>query len=333
MNPTELLEVQTVPGGPNVLRKGPGVVRYVDSNGGGSTTSGGLTRNSAFTTLASAVLASAAGDTIVVCEGHSETFSSSGAAVTIATAGLKIIGEGRGSRRPTFTFSHTGATWSITGANVLIKNLLFVTGVDSVVTFATASSAATDLTLEDIETRDTTDVEVITDFTLQGVRPTIRRFFKNGYTGGDANVRVLSMKACDGALIEDCRFLTKVTTAILGFVTTLSAMVVIRRCTFYVNGTSITKDVVATGVSPTYSLEECFDLTAGSGVSGSDSVAAAGDDVSAVNSLVVSLGTADSTGHASVGTAVSSVGTKTATSTGLSTTQSSLLSLAAALGH
>src|SRR3990167_2987353 len=100
---SQTIRTVTAPGAPgNTITLGPGTVRYVNSNGGGSTTSGGLTRESAFTTLDSAIDASSAGDTIVPMEGHAETQSASGALFAADVAGIKVIGEGTGARRPTF---------------------------------------------------------------------------------------------------------------------------------------------------------------------------------------------------------------------------------------
>lgn len=276
----------TAPGADsNALTLGAGTVRYVNSAGGGSTTSGGLTRSSAFTTLDSAIDASGAGDTIILMEGHSETKSATGALFTADVAGLKIIGEGTGSRRPTFTFSHTGATSTISGAGTMLKNVLLVCGIDSVTTFATVSG--NDFICEDCESRDTTDIEVITDFTITGDRPTFTRLFKNGYTGGNANVRVLSLNGVDRALIEDCNFITKVTTAVIGFVTVASTAVVIRNNHFLVDSTTnFSKNVVDTVGGSTWSVTpDNYDLAAGSSFSGGSGGALAGDDVGAVVAL------------------------------------------------
>ena len=269
----------------NQLTIGPGTVRYVNSAGGGSTTSGGLTRESAFTTLDSAIDASSAGDTIILMEGHVEDKAASGAMFTADVAGLKIIGEGVGARRPNLTFSHTGATSTISAADVLIKNILFETLIDSVTTFSTISGA--DFICEDCELRDTTDIEVITDFTITGDRPTFRRLFKNGYTGGNANVRVLSLNGVDRALIEDCNFITKVTTAVIGFVTAASTAVVIRKNHFLVDSTTtFAKDVVDTIGGSTWSVTpDNYDLAAGASFSGGSGGALAGDDVGAVVAL------------------------------------------------
>lgn len=312
----------TAPGAPgNTITLGPGTVRYVDSNGGGSTTSGGLTRASAFTTLASALTASSAGDTIILMEGHAETGSASGNIFSCSLAGVKIVGEGTGSRRPTFTFSHTGATSAISGAGVMLKNVLFVTGVDSVTTYCTVSG--TDFICEDVETRDTTDVEVIDDFTVTGARPTFRRLFKNGYTSGDANARVLKFNGVARGLVEGCRFITKVTTAVINFVTGSCTGIEVRSSHFYVNSTTnYSKDVVDTIGSSTWSVfDDCFDLGAGSHFQGGSGAALAGVDVSAITAalLVPSADVTDNTNERDV------IGNKTDAAVTTGTTNKSLM--------
>lgn len=129
------LTTQPTPGGPTLLRPaGIGKVFYVDSNGGGSTTSGGLSPESAFTTLDSAINACTAnkGDTIYVMPGHAETFTAADG-FDADVAGIKIIGLGWGDARPTFTFTNTAATAAIGAASVWLENLRFVAGVSAVV--------------------------------------------------------------------------------------------------------------------------------------------------------------------------------------------------------
>ena len=307
----------------NAIVIGPGTVRYVNSAGDGSTTSGGLSRESAFTTLDSAINASSAGDTIVLMEGHAETQSVSGALFAADVAGIKVIGEGTGARRPTFTFSHTGATATISGAGTYMRNILWVTGIDSVTTFATISGA--DVTMEDMELRDTTDIEVISDFTITGDRFTARRIFKNGYTSGNANVRVLSMNGVDRALVEDCRFITKVTTAVINFVTASCTGVVIKNCLFSVDSTTnYAKNVVDTIGSSTW-FADGFDIGAGASFSGGSGGALAGDDVGAVVALHA-VPTADVTTNTNVRDVV---GNKTdAAAAGAGSTTESLMAYA-----
>lgn len=267
-----------------------GNIVFVDS--GASASGTGLSPEDPVLTLdeAFAKCTASNGDIVYVLEGHAETYSTTGTKATADVAGVRVIGLGKGASRPSFTFSHADATWVVSANGVSFENLLFITGIDSVVTFATVSGD--DFSLINCESRDTTDIEVISDFTISGDRPIIRGLFKNGYTGGNANARVLSLAGVDRPLIENCRFITKATTAIINFITTACTGVVIRDSVFLVTSTTnFSKDVVDTVTGSTWSVDGCFDLGAGSGFSGGSGAALAGDDVSAVATSVASVGT------------------------------------------
>lgn len=144
---------QQTPGGPLLLKQaGIGNVYYVDSNGGGSTTSGGLSPQTAFTTLDSAINACTAskGDTIIVMPGHAETFTAADG-FDADVAGIRIIGLGWGSKRPTFTFTNTAATAAVGASSVWIENIRFVAGVSAVVVGLSIEAAGTDTTVKDCE--------------------------------------------------------------------------------------------------------------------------------------------------------------------------------------
>ena len=292
---------------------------YVDSSDAAATdtSNDGTDPAVPMATLDAAVSVSGltAGDIIYVMPGHSETRSVTGAQVTLDVAGIFIIGVGAGASRPTFTFSHTGATWTWSAAGVTVANCLFVTGVDSVVTYATISGA--DAHLINCETRDTTDVEVVTDFTISGDRPYIDGLFKNGYTGGNANDAVLSLNGVDRAEIQRCRLITNCLTSIIEFVTAPSTAIEIHNCDFLETGTTdYSKNVVDTITGSTWSCWDVFDMGAGASFSGGSGAALAGDDISAVETNLTSSTT-------SVGTAVGSIQTNltsSATSVGTGAT-------------
>jgi len=306
---------------------------YVDSGHAAATDSNndGTNPDVPMATLDAAVSVSGltAGDTIWVMPGHAETRSVTGAQVTLDVDGIYIIGVGEGASMPTFTFSHTGATWTWSAAGVTVANLLFVTGVDSVVTYATISGA--DARLMNCETRDTTDVEVVTDFTITGDRPVIDGLFKNGYTGGNANDAVLSLNGVDRGEIKNCRFITNCITAIIEFVTVASSAIEIHHCDFLETGTTdYSKNVVDTITGSTWSCWDVFDMGAGASFSGGSGAALAGDDISAVETNLTSSAT-------SVGTAVASIQTNlTSSATSVGTTvgsiQTNLTSSATSVG-
>lgn len=263
-----------VPGGPqNIVdfAKHPYDVYFIDSSNSNASDAAG-SGNSPDIPLASIdylFSLATAGKKVVgyVLPGHTETYSTTGTKMTADKAGVHIIGLGKGSNRPTITFGHVDATWVISAANITIENILFVTSIDSVVTYGTISGA--DFKMIDCEWRDTTDIEVITDWTITGDRPQFINCNKSGYTGGDANVRCLSLAGVDGALIKDCNFITKVTTAVIGFVTTACTNTIIDNCKFGVNGTTdYSKNVVDTIGGSIWLVTKGYDIGAGSKFSG-----------------------------------------------------------------
>jgi hypothetical protein len=260
----------------------PGNQFFVDSGTGGDSKTG-LSWDNALATLDAAIGKCTAnnGDIIWIAPGHSESWTTTGAKVVADVAGIRIIGLGEGASRPTFSFGHTGTTWTISATSVALANLLLVSAVDSITTYATISGD--DCTLLDIETRDTTDIEVINDFTVTGDRLFVKNFFKNGYTGGNANARVFSLNGVVDALFDNCRFMTKVTTAVINFVTNYCYNIIVKNSDFLVTSTTdLSKNVVDTKGSGTWEVTGCFDLGAGTGFSGGSGGALAGDDVGAI---------------------------------------------------
>jgi hypothetical protein len=264
---------------------------FVDSGGtGASDSNDGLSWSSALATLDAAIAKCTAnnGDIVWVAPGHAETYTTTGTKLAVDIAGVTILGLGSGGSRPAFTFGHTGATWAISAASAYLQNLLLVTDVDLVTTFGTISGV--DCTFVDIETRDTTNKEVIDTFitTAAADRLVVIRHFHNGYTAGDANARVWNLVGCNNALFENCRFMSKVTTAVINFTGTACTNVIVRASTFLVTSTTdFSKTVVDTVGGSTWEVVDCFDLGAGASFSGGSGGALAGDDISAVNAALL----------------------------------------------
>jgi len=105
------------------LSLGTGKIFYVDSN---VTTEGnGTTWETAKDTLDEAVnlCTDSRGDVILVAQGHAETFIAQAADLDVI--GISVIGMGRGSLRPTFTYNHANAEMAIGADNVYLSNCVF----------------------------------------------------------------------------------------------------------------------------------------------------------------------------------------------------------------
>lgn len=113
--------------------KGTGSIFYVDSN---VTTEGnGESWTGAKDTLdeAVALCADNNGDIIYIAQGHTETWTAADSA-DLDVIGIKVIGLGEGSDRPTFTYTTgTAGELVIAAANVTIRNLVFQSGIADVV--------------------------------------------------------------------------------------------------------------------------------------------------------------------------------------------------------
>lgn len=105
-------------GGPSPF----GTIYFVNSLTG-SINNAGNSPSAPFATLAYVVAnKAAAGDTIVLAPGFTETLS---AAQTLSLAGLAIIGIGAGALKPTLTVAGAVDGLNITGANIVVANVAF----------------------------------------------------------------------------------------------------------------------------------------------------------------------------------------------------------------
>lgn len=142
------------------------------------------------------------GDVIVVAPTHAESVTSA-AGLAFDVAGITVIGLGSGSSRPTVTLSgSTAATVTISAANVTLRNLLFMTALDAIVT-AIAVSAA-DAKLYDIETRDASATQCV-DFistTAAADRLHISDWVHRGDAAAGADTAI-TIVGGDGAVIEN----------------------------------------------------------------------------------------------------------------------------------
>ena len=70
----------------------------------------------------------ARGDIIFCAPNHAETVGAA-AAINLDKTGVSVIGLGNGAARPTFTFSATASTITMTAANVKLSNIVIVPSI------------------------------------------------------------------------------------------------------------------------------------------------------------------------------------------------------------
>lgn len=172
--------------GPLVLSNpatfGAGNVYFVQSTNAnaGDTAGKGQTPDAPFATLDYAVSQCTAsqGDVIIVLPGHAEVVSAT-ALCEIDIAGVKVIGVGQGTLKPTFTLStSTAAIVTISGANCWLENVRIASNLDNIAKGITITASG--VTLKNVELVDGASnkemlihINIATgcdDITLDGVR-------------------------------------------------------------------------------------------------------------------------------------------------------------------
>jgi len=125
----------------------------------------GLTPNTALNTLDAAIGLCEAnkGDRIYVLPGHAENVSTA-SFITADIAGVRIIGLGRGSSRPTLTWTAAAATIVVSAASVSFENFRFVNNFVDVVTMFSVSGAGDDLLFIGCQFTDTSTILNAIDF-------------------------------------------------------------------------------------------------------------------------------------------------------------------------
>lgn len=168
----------------------PGKVFWVNNSSvlaqggiGGSNSNDG-TYQRPFSTLDYAVgrCTAGRGDVIYIMPGYTQTMAAADA-VDVDVADVRIIGLGRGLKRPRFTYTVAAGEFVIGAANVRIENLVFVPSVTGVTHAVDVEAAAT-------------DVQIINCAWETGVTDTVDEF-------------LISVEVAVGAargLIQDCYF-------------------------------------------------------------------------------------------------------------------------------
>lgn len=177
------------------------------------------------------------GDVVYVMPGHAESVVAA-AGIDADIAGVKVVGIGSGTLKPTITFT-TAATADIDidAANITFKNLRFVTDVASLQAPIDVNAAG--FTLEDCDflgndaAAETNLITVITDANANDM--TIRGCRFNYLATVDATAVTTTSTECirlvgaDRALIEDNYISGDFTTAVINGITTASKDVQILR--------------------------------------------------------------------------------------------------------
>lgn len=209
---------------------------FVDSVSG-SNSNNGLSWDTALATIDYAVGLCTAnkGDVIWVAQRHAETFTAA-AGIDADVAGISIIGLGYGSNKPTLTFGTVATTdVDIDAANILMKNIRFVSAIDSLAAFLDINSDY--FTLEDCDFVTSSTLEALCFLDLATTKDylTVRncRFEQpTDPAGSDGGAGTGCLYCVDSEYIvfEDCLFNGNFETAIFHNKTTACKNLWVKRC-------------------------------------------------------------------------------------------------------
>lgn len=185
-----------------ILARHKGRTVYVDSAaaaGGNGDSWGG-----AYTTLAAAAAAGLADDTVLIAPGHTENIVAA-AGIAITKAGTTIIGLGNGKRRPTFTWATlTTATWTITGANVSIVNIICTSTIVALAKLFSVTAAGATFDTVDYYEDGTTDALQFILTTAAAVDLTVANcHWYRGTTAASALSQWIVLTGADRAKIQN----------------------------------------------------------------------------------------------------------------------------------
>lgn len=253
--------------------------QFVEDHPDYKSADGVVTTAAVYNTLDAAVGACTAnqGDTIYVMAGHTETIASA-TALAIDVAGINIIGLGSGNDRPVFSLSATTSTIAVSAASVVWKNCILKATINNVAAGITVSDANCTFDLETQDTDATTEFISAFVTTTAANRLTIKAKHI-GFLAGAVGTRYIDLVGAETANI-DVDYFGVSSVAVVNMRTTASDNVRITG-KFHNGTTNLTKDVVDTTGTSTWSAEG-FDVVAGANFSGGSGAALAVDDASAI---------------------------------------------------
>ena len=184
--------------------------------------------NRIFTTIASALLSCVAnrGDIIYVAEGYTETIATAWSGVPIA--GVRIVGMGDGTNRPTFTFS-TAITANIPVAvtSFVFQNCIFTCNFDAITAMVTVTGADCGFYDCDFNTNNGTMGTVVGLLGTTAARLKVVgcRFVGPATNSGTTTTAQIDLEAGIDYVIENNYFMGKVTQNITNGATILGGKI------------------------------------------------------------------------------------------------------------
>lgn len=197
----------------NVQMEPFGRVFYVDATNGTSTNDG-LSWETALTTVDAAVgkCVASRGDVIYMAPWHAESEAGVDTAIwTMDISHVSLIGLRQGRQMPTFTFTDDGAVANVTGANCLVKNCKFVSGVVDLASALTLGAASDGTIIDGCHFFDggTDALEMVLAITLTALASDItitNCVFNTTPAGSGTLAGIFAAGAADRLNITHCQF-------------------------------------------------------------------------------------------------------------------------------
>lgn len=182
------------------------------------------------------------GDVVIVLPGHAENISAADAMSSLV-AGTRIIGVGRGTDRPKFTWTAAAATFLLDVENVELSGLRLEMAGDPAGTTALSVAApitisAAGCAIRDCIIRTSVDADQLATIpittTAAGDELTLENLHMFGATAGESTT-LIQLVGADRLRMRDCHLMAATSAAAVGvvrFLTTASTDVMIEDCSF-----------------------------------------------------------------------------------------------------
>jgi len=238
-----------------------------------------------FTTVDAAINACTAnhGDVIKILPGHTENVATA-SAITSDVAGVTIYGYGEGADKPTFTFNSAdnSATWVVSAASVVIKNIIGTTSDDGLTNAFAVTGDDCEL---DIEWRDASaTVEAASAIRLDTANNATVNLVYKGFTAGNAVTSAIVIDDCDNVDITIDAYGVN-STSWVDMVDVASTNVKVTGSMYTASITDFSQNVTDSITGSTWTAE-LFDGSAGTSCSGGSGSALAGDDIAAATAAI-----------------------------------------------
>ena len=160
------------------------------------------------------------GDVIYIMPGYTQDMAAADA-VDVDVSGVRVIGLGRGTARPKFTYSNAAGEFVIGATNVRIENLWFVPSVTGITHGIDVEAAATNFEIVNCEFsgRESNDDEFNAAITVVAGADggLINRCYFNSETEGA--IYAVSLDTPTDFEISDCYLMGDYSTAVIGTIT------------------------------------------------------------------------------------------------------------------